>query len=79
MSEAILVNLYIERLLKEIGELTKSKLLVEAQLDFTEKLNKDLRQQLDKYQKAEEKPVNGNGKKKKDVTEVPKMEEGTVL
>lgn len=36
------VNLYIERLIREIMELTKSKLLLETQLLMSEKTNQDL-------------------------------------
>ena len=35
-------NLYITRILKEVEELTKNRLLVETQLQYTEKLNADL-------------------------------------
>lgn len=35
-------NLYIARILKEVEELTKNRLLVETQLQYTEKLNADL-------------------------------------
>jgi len=37
-----LFNMYVNRLLKEIEELTKHKLLVETQLQFTESMNRDL-------------------------------------
>ena len=37
-----LFNMYVNRLLKEIEELTKHKLLVETQLQFTESLNREL-------------------------------------
>jgi len=40
--ENVLVNVYIERILKEVVELTKSKLLLETQLIYTEKLNEEL-------------------------------------
>jgi len=40
--ENLLVNVYIERILKEVVELTKSKLLLETQLIYTEKLNEEL-------------------------------------
>lgn len=50
-----IVNLYIERLLREIEELNKNRLLVETQLRFTESLNvsfsekiKSLESQLEK-------------------------------
>lgn len=59
-----------------MGELQKKNVLLQAQLDFSEKLNENLKQQLDKYQKVDEKPV--NGKKKKDVNEVPKMEDSSI-
>lgn len=86
MSEAIFVNIYIEKLLKEMGELQKKNVLLQAQMEFLEKQNETLKQQLDKYQKADEKPVNGNSKRKKEgiapeipKVETPKMEEGSVL
>jgi hypothetical protein len=37
-----IVNLYIERMLKEIEELTKNRLLVDTQLKYTEMLNAQL-------------------------------------
>jgi hypothetical protein len=36
-----LINMYIERLLNEIQEATKNRLLLETQLKFTEKINSD--------------------------------------
>ena len=41
-----IVNMYIERLLREIGELTKTRLFIETQLQYTEKLNADLQVKL---------------------------------
>lgn len=49
------VNVYVTKLLNEIQELVKTKLLLQTQLEVTEKLNQQLSQQLDKYQQQEEK------------------------
>ena len=53
-----LVNIYITRVLKEVEELTKNRLLVETQLQYTEQLNvslsekvKQLEEQLEKQNK----------------------------
>jgi hypothetical protein len=35
-------NAYVERLIKEVTELTKNRLLLETQLQMTEKVNADL-------------------------------------
>lgn len=43
-----LVNLYIERLLNEVGELVKTKLLIETQLKYTEIMNSKLTQENEK-------------------------------
>jgi hypothetical protein len=40
------LNLYIERLLQEITELTKNRLLLETQLKYTEQFNTDLTNQI---------------------------------
>ena len=45
-----IVNIYIEKLLNEIGELTKTKILLSTQLTYTEQLNAQLN---DKIQKLE--------------------------
>ena len=54
---ADLINLYIERLLKEIEELTKNRLLIETQLKYTENLNIDLQTQLKQLQEQQEKHI----------------------
>jgi len=60
-----LVNIYIERLLHEVGELTKTRILLDTQLKYTEMLNANLQQQLneaqlqiDKLNKKKSKEVN---------------------
>lgn len=60
-----IINMYIERLLQEIGEAAKSRLLLETQLKYTEKLNADLsgqiqqlEAQLEKQNKRKTKEVN---------------------
>ena len=49
------VNLYIERLIREIMELTKSKLLLETQLLMSEKANQDLSAKVAELESALEK------------------------
>lgn len=48
------VNAYVNKLLNEIQELVKTKLLLQTQLEITENINSKLSQELDKYQKQEE-------------------------
>jgi hypothetical protein len=50
-----LMNLYIARLLKEIEELTKSRLLTETQLQYTQSLNAVLNEQIKELELAAEK------------------------
>lgn len=38
-----LINLYVDKLLSEVGELTKTRLLLESQLKYTEMLNAELK------------------------------------
>jgi len=52
-----LINVYIDRLLREVSELTKTKLLLESQIIVTEQLNTELNKQIEAYQKAEEKQL----------------------
>lgn len=60
-----IVNIYIERLLQEVQELTKTKLLIDTQLKYTELLNKnlsnkvqELEAQMEKLNKKKQKEVN---------------------
>ncbi len=59
-----LVNIYIERLLNEVGELTKTRILLDTQLKYTEMLNANLSEQLKQLQSQIEKL---NKKKSKEV------------
>ena len=59
-----IVNIYIERLLNEVTEGVKSRILLETQLRYTEKLNADLQLQLKELQVQQEKQ---NKKIKKEV------------
>jgi len=59
-----LVNIYIERLLNEVGEGVKVRILLETQLKYTEMLNANLQQQLSESQSQIEKL---NKKKSKEV------------
>lgn len=56
------VNAYIERLIIEVQELTKTKLLNETQIRVMEKVNKDLLIRIEKLEKAEEKSSKKNKK-----------------
>jgi phage shock protein A len=60
-----IVNIYIERLLQEVQELTKTKLLIDTQLKYSEMINnalsekiKELEAQLEKLNKKKTKEVN---------------------
>ena len=62
-----LVNIYIERLLHEVGEGVKIRILLETQLKFTEMLNsqlqtkvKELEIALEKLNKKKAKEVNNS-------------------
>lgn len=55
--DAQIINVYVERLLKEVTELTKTKLLLETQLIVTQQLNSELSSKIEAYQKAEEKQL----------------------
>ena len=57
-------NMYVDRLLQEILELTKNRLLVETQLKYTEMLNAQLQQKL---KEAESQIEKLNKKKSKEV------------
>jgi len=57
-----LVNMYIERMLNEIQEATKNRLLLETQLKFTEKMNGDL---INKIKSLEEQIEKQSKKQKK--------------
>jgi hypothetical protein len=63
--EVEFVNAYIERLVQEVAELTKSRLLNEARLKYMESVNtrliekvEDLEKQIDKQNKRKTKEVN---------------------
>jgi hypothetical protein len=63
--EVEFVNAYIERMIQEIVELTKSRLLNEARVSYIESVNKklmlkieDLESQIDKQNKRKAKEVN---------------------
>ena len=58
-----LVNLYIERLLTEVGELTKTRLLLDTQLKFTEMLNVQLQTKINELETTVEKLNNRKSKK----------------
>lgn len=60
-----LVNIYIERLLNEVGEGAKTRILLETQLKYTEMMNiqlqtkiNELESQFEKLNKKKSKEVN---------------------
>jgi hypothetical protein len=59
-----LVNIYIERLLNEVGEGVKSRILLETQLKFTEMMNSQLQLKINELETQVEKL---NKKKSKEV------------
>lgn len=63
-----LVNMYIERLLNEIQETTKTRLLLETQIKFTEKMNSELIEKLKQFEEQAEKQAKKQ-KKQEPVTE----------
>lgn len=62
--EVEFVNAYIERLVNEVGELTKNRLLNEARLKYIESVNTKLLQRIEELEKQVEKQ---NKKKTKEV------------
>ena len=62
--EVEFVNMYIERLVKEVEELTKSRLLNEARLNYIESGNQKLIRKIEELEKLIEKQ---NKKKLKEV------------
>jgi len=65
-----IVNMYIDRLLREVGELTKARLLIETQLQFTEKMNADLQARVKQLESQIEKQSKKINKKEVDTSEV---------
>jgi prefoldin subunit 5 len=50
--EAELYNLYVEKLLNEVVELTKTKLILSAQLEFQQKNNNKLNERISELETA---------------------------
>jgi organic radical activating enzyme len=63
-----LINLYIDRLLNELTETVKSKLLVETQLKYTEQINQNLQKEIEaiksEYEDYKKKQENINKRRK---------------
>jgi hypothetical protein len=55
-----IVNIYIDKLLNEINELTKTKLLMSTQLTYTEQLNAQLNDKLQKLEASLNKKASKN-------------------
>ena len=58
-----LVNIYIERLLNEVGEGVKSRILLETQLKYTESINVGLSEKIQQLEAQLEKQNKKNVKK----------------
>ena len=52
------VNIYINKLLNEITELTKNKILLQSQLEFSETINKNLLKQIESLEEKNKKKIN---------------------
>jgi len=62
MADAVFVNVYIEKLMQAVTELTKTNIMLQTQIAFTESINIGLSEQIttlqakiETYQKADEK------------------------
>ena len=64
-----IINLYIERLLKEIEELTRNRLLIETQLKYTERLNSELQNKINQLESQIEKQIRKTSKKEVNTSE----------
>jgi septal ring factor EnvC (AmiA/AmiB activator) len=64
-----LVNLYVDKLLNEVGELTKTRLLLEAQLKYTEMMNIELKKKNDELEQQIEKLNKRKSKKEVDTSD----------
>lgn len=51
------VNAYIERVTNEVAELTKTRLLLETQLQMVQKVNTELQKKIEKLEKPTKKKV----------------------
>jgi hypothetical protein len=58
-----IVNLYIERLLQEVDQLTKNKMLIETQMKYTQMQNAELQASLEKLKLEAEKQAKRSSKK----------------
>jgi hypothetical protein len=55
MDNAIFINIYIDKLLTQVTEMTKTLLLKESQIAYLEKLNLELEERLKKSEASLEK------------------------
>jgi CII-binding regulator of phage lambda lysogenization HflD len=58
-----IINLYVDRLLNEVTEGVKSRILLETQLKYTESLNAQLQTKINELEKQIEKLNNKKSKK----------------
>ena len=66
---AELVNIYIEKLIKEITEGVKSRILLETQLKYTENLNNQLKTKIDDLEEQIDKLNKRKSKKEVDTSD----------
>jgi chaperonin cofactor prefoldin len=70
MNQAELFNIYVDKLSNSVSELTKSNILLSAQISYYEKINSELNSKVDELQKSLEKALNKvDSKSKKSDTE----------
>lgn len=61
--QAEFVNIYIEKLVNEITELTKTKIILQTQIALLERANKDLEEKYTSLQEVKSKKVGTTPKK----------------
>ena len=65
MNQAELFNLYVEKLVNSVSELTKTNLLQSAQISYYEKLNSTLNNKVDELQAKLDEVLNKTNSKTK--------------
>lgn len=64
-----IINMYVDRILTEVQDLTKNRLLIETQLRYTEKMNIDLSNKIKELESQLEKANKKSGKKEVNTSE----------
>lgn len=60
------VNMYIERLIKEVEDAARTRILIDTQLKYTESLNVELNKKIEQLESQIEKQSKRNSKKVSD-------------